>query len=159
MITGPNPEFMKIALDEALVGVLANEGGPFGAVVVKEGMVVGRGHNMVTGTNDVTAHAEVTAIRDACSNLKSYDLSGCQLYTSCYPCPMCMGAALWARVNAVYYAASAADAAAANFDDSIFHDFVKNPISEPGRVFEKVDIVDHLKPFQTWQAKADKIPY
>ena len=105
----PNPEFMKLALEEALTGVLANDGGPFGAVVVKDGKVVARGHNMVTGTNDVTAHAEITAIRNACAALKTHDLSGCQLYTSCYPCPMCLGASLWARVNAVFYAASAAD--------------------------------------------------
>jgi len=155
----PNPEFMKLALEEALAGVLANDGGPFGAVVIKDGKVVARGHNMVTGTNDVTAHAEITAIRNACAALKTHDLSGCQLYTSCYPCPMCLGATLWARVNAVFYAASAADAAAANFDDSVFHDFVKNPTSEPGRVFQKIDVNDYLKPFETWQAKEDKVPY
>lgn len=104
-----NPEFMTIAIEEAVNGVNANDGGPFGACVVKDGKIIARGHNMVLSSHDVTAHAEVTAIRNACAALKTHDLNGCVLYTSCYPCPMCMGATLWARLDAVYYAATAKD--------------------------------------------------
>jgi guanine deaminase len=156
---GPNADFMKIAVEEAIKGVNEGDGGPFGAVVVKDGNIIAKGHNMVIGNHDATAHAEITAIRNACEALGTHDLTGCQLYTSCYPCPMCMGACLWARLNAVYFAATSTDAANADFDDSHFHEFVKNPITNEGRVWEQLKIDEYLSPFNEWKRKADRVPY
>ncbi|VDK28722.1 unnamed protein product [Gongylonema pulchrum] len=98
--------FMEKAVKEACIGVSSGDGGPFGAAIVRNGEIIATGHNMVLVSNDPTAHAEVTAIRNACAKLKNYDLSDCELYTSCYPCPMCMGAALWSRVKCIYYGAT-----------------------------------------------------
>ncbi|CAD6188393.1 unnamed protein product [Caenorhabditis auriculariae] len=152
-------EHMRTALDEACRGVLSGDGGPFGAVVVKDGKVIATGHNMVVVTNDPTMHAEVTAIRNCCKKLGTFDLSGCVLYTSCYPCPMCMGACLWARFDAIYYAASAEQAAAIGFDDKAFYDFLKNPVSDDLRKLEHVEVDDYLMPFQMWSNKPDKTTY
>ena len=104
-------QFMKEAVNAALKGMNNNEGGPFGCVIVKDGKIVGKGNNKVTSTNDPTAHAEVTAIRDACKNLDSFQLDGCEIYTSCEPCPMCLGAIYWARPDKVYYGSNQVDAA------------------------------------------------
>jgi guanine deaminase len=118
---GMRNEFMLEAIRLAADGMKRGDGGPFGAVVVKDGEIVGRGWNKVTSTNDPTAHAEVTAIRDACSNLSSFQLDGCEIYTTCEPCPMCLGAIYWARPEKIYYACTHKDAANAGFDDSFIY--------------------------------------
>jgi tRNA(Arg) A34 adenosine deaminase TadA len=116
-----NPEFLRRAIVLATDNVVSGKGGPFGAVIVREGQAIGEGANTVTSTNDPTAHAEINAIRAAARALGGFSLAGCQLYTSCEPCPMCLAAAYWARVEAVYYGASAADAARAGFDDAFLY--------------------------------------
>ena len=112
---------MLEAIRLAAEGMERGDGGPFGAVVVKDGKIVGRGWNKVTSSNDPTAHAEVTAIRDACRNLSSFQLDGCEIYTTCEPCPMCLGAIYWSRPEKIYYACTHKDAAAAGFDDSFIY--------------------------------------
>ena len=116
-MTQPNPDHMRRAIALSLQGMRSNQGGPFGAVVVKDGKIIGEGHNEVTSSNDPTAHAEVVAIRRACVNLNSFQLDGCELYTSCEPCPMCLGAIYWARLDRVFYGNTKEDAAAIAFDD------------------------------------------
>ena len=119
-------EFMKMAKDNAQRGIRNNEGGPFGAVIVDaKGNIVGRGNNRVLANNDPTAHAEVMAIRDACHNLNTYDLTGCILYTSCEPCPMCLSAIIWANIKKVYYGCTKDDAADIGFRDSMIYDFIR----------------------------------
>ena len=115
-----NEEFMSEAVQAALKGMGNNEGGPFGCIVVKDGEIIGRGNNKVTSTNDPTAHAEITAIRDACRHLNDFQLEDCIIYTSCEPCPMCLGAIYWARPKKVYYGSNQQDAADIGFDDEIY---------------------------------------
>ena len=114
-------EFMSEAVKAALKGMNNNEGGPFGCIVVKDGKIIGKGNNKVTSTNDPTAHAEVTAIRDACKNVGSFQLDGCIIYTSCEPCPMCLGAIYWARPDKVFYGSNQQDAANIGFDDEVIY--------------------------------------
>ena len=118
---------MLEAVKEAEQGITLKHGGPFGAVVVKDGKIIGKGHNKVVGSNDPTAHGEIDAIRDACRNIGSFDLSGAELYTTCYPCPMCLGAILWSRIQKVYYCANSEDAARVGFDDSVFYEKLSDP--------------------------------
>ena len=118
-------KLMREAIKEAESNLLTDEGGPFGAIVVKEGKIVGKGHNKVLKNNDPTCHAEVEAIREACRNLGTYDLTGCELYASSYPCPMCLGAIIWANIKKVYYANSAEDAGTIGFRDDYIYDFIK----------------------------------
>lgn len=122
-----NQKFMDEAVALAGKCFETGFGGPFGAVIVKDGVVIGRGSNSVTSLNDPTAHAEVMAIREACSTLKTFQLTDCELYTSCEPCPMCLGAIYWARPKAIYYGASRVDAAHAGFDDSLIYDELALP--------------------------------
>ena len=122
MLSPANSEFLRRAIMLATENVLRGAGGPFGAVIVRDGRIVGEGVNTVTAANDPTAHGEVNAIRAASKALGSFSLAGCALYTSCEPCPMCLAAAYWARIDAVYYGASAADAARAGFDDAFLYD-------------------------------------
>lgn len=117
--------FMDEAINESAKNLETGHGGPFGAVVVKDGVIVGRGHNEVLKNNDPTCHGEIQAIRDACRNLGTYDLSGCELYTSAEPCPMCLSAIIWANIKTVYYGNSAKDAAAIGFRDDFIYDFIK----------------------------------
>lgn len=117
----PQINYMKLALEEAVQGMKNNQGGPFGAIVVKDGMIIGYGYNKVLGTNDPTAHAEIVAIRDACANTGNFNLSGAVLYTTCFPCPMCVGAILWSRIDKIYYCLSPQDAKEIGFDDALFH--------------------------------------
>jgi tRNA(Arg) A34 adenosine deaminase TadA len=152
-------EFMSEAVKAALKGMSNNEGGPFGCIVVKDGEIVGRGNNKVTSTNDPTAHAEVTAIRDACSNLGSFQLDGCIVYTSCEPCPMCLGAIYWARPDKVYYGSNQVDAANIGFDDEFIYKEIPLPYEERSIPFEQVGREIALEPFQKWSAKQDKIEY
>ena len=113
---------MKIAIDEARTGITAGHGGPFGCVVVKDGKVVGSGHNEVIKQNDPTCHGEVMAIRDACNNLGTYDLSGCELYTTAEPCPMCRGAIMWSNIRKVYFGCNIADTDSIGFRDKVFYE-------------------------------------
>ena len=134
-------------------------GGPFGAVVVRKGKVVGRGYNQVTSTNDPTAHAEVVAIRDACKRLKTFQLDDCELYTSCEPCPMCLSAIYWARLKKVYYGNTREDAAAIDFDDDFIYTEVSRPIAERKIPMKQLLRKEALLAFQEWESKEDKIRY
>ena len=155
----PRPEFMREALRLAREHLVAGDGGPFGAVVVREGRILGRGWNRVTSTCDPTAHAEVEAIRDACRALGDFRLAGAELYASCEPCPLCLAASYWARIARVYYSATGAQAADAGFDDeSIRLDLLRPPPERqlPLRRF----LGDEGGPvFDLWRAKADRVPY
>ncbi len=138
---------------------IANGGGPFGAVIVKDGEIVGRGSNQVTLLNDPTAHAEVQAIRDACRALADFQLIGCELYVNCEPCPMCLAAAHWARVDAVYYAASAADAAEAGFDDVVIKEEILRQPSERHLPMQQALRESALPTFARWRELEDKVEY
>lgn len=150
-------QWMHIALDEALSGIMHNEGGPFGAVIVRNNEIVASAHNQVLKTNDPTAHAEINAIRKASETLQTHDLSDCILYTSCYPCPMCMGAIFWARIPTVYYASSMDDAAEGGFDDRIFYTMIRNP--DTAINLNSVDTEKGKILFSQWKAKEDKQLY
>jgi guanine deaminase len=152
-------QFMRAAIRLSLSKMRANGGGPFGAVVVRKGKIVGRGWNQVTATNDPTAHAEVTAIRDACRRLKTFQLDDCQLYTSCEPCPMCLSAIYWARFRKVYYANTRKDAAKIAFDDDLIYREVAKPISKRRIPMKQLLRPEALKVFTEWQNKADKVRY
>lgn len=123
-------KFMQAAILEAENNIITNEGGPFGAVIVREGIIIARGHNEVLNNNDPTCHAEIQAIRAACKALGTFDLNGCELYTSCYPCPMCLSAIIWANIKTVYYGNTAEDAAAIGFRDDFIYDFIKSDCSD-----------------------------
>ncbi len=123
-------KFMQAAILEAENNIITNEGGPFGAVIVREGIIIARGHNEVLKNNDPTCHAEIQAIRAACKALGTFDLNGCELYTSCYPCPMCLSAIIWANIKTVYYGNTAEDAAAIGFRDDFIYDFIKSDCSD-----------------------------
>lgn len=152
-------QFMKEAVNAALKGMLNNEGGPFGCVIVKDGKIVGRGNNKVTSTNDPTAHAEVTAIRDACENLNSFQLEGCEIYTSCEPCPMCLGAIYWARPDKVYFGSTHLDAANIGFDDEFIYKEIPLPYNERSIPFEQLARDIAIQPFEEWTKKENKISY
>ena len=151
--------FMQEVIRQAVENVRTGRGGPFAAVVVKDGRVIAAGANCVTSTNDPTAHAEMIAIREACRALDTFQLTGCELYTSCEPCPMCLGAIYWARPDRVYFGATAADAAAAGFDDSLIYDELKRPHSERKIPFEQMMPEAALEPFREWEKKSDRIRY
>lgn len=148
---------MDQALFEALEGMEIGDGGPFGAVVVRKGEIIASGHNEVLKTNDPTAHAEITAIRRASEALGTHDLSECILYTSCYPCPMCMGAIFWARIPIVYYASSMDDAAEGGFDDRIFYEMIRNP--ETALDLRPIEVEKGKGVFEKWRAKEDRRLY
>lgn len=152
-------EFMLEAIRLSEQGMMANDGGPFGCVVVKDGKIVGKGWNKVTSTNDPTAHAEVTAIRDACAQLQTFQLEGCEIYTSCEPCPMCMGAIYWARPARVFYANTRYDAANIGFDDSMIYEELALPMQERKLILENLCRDEAMQVFNAWAAKQDKITY
>jgi tRNA(Arg) A34 adenosine deaminase TadA len=152
-------KFMRAAIWLSLSKMRANHGGPFGAVVVRKGKIIGRGWNRVTSTNDPTAHAEVTAIRDACQKLKTFQLDDCELYTSCEPCPMCLAAIYWARFKKVYYANTRKDAARIQFDDDLIYREVACPISRRQIPMKQLLRPEALKVFTEWQTKSDKVKY
>lgn len=151
--------FMRRAIELAQIGIDAGAGGPFGAVIVKDGEIVGEGYNQVTSTNDPTAHAEVVAIRNACRKLESFQLEGCVLYASCEPCPMCLGAIYWARPKQIFFAGLHSDAAKVGFDDSFIYEEIERPIEE--RRIESVNFLrdEGIKVFENWAAKIDKTEY
>ena len=151
--------FIRQAIQLAEQGMTNGEGGPFGAVIVKDGEIVGKGNNKVTSTNDPTAHAEVTAIRDACKNLDTFQLDGCVLYTSCEPCPMCLGAIYWARPSRVVYACSRKDAADIGFDDDFIYQEIPLPILERSMPMQQVLRNEGKQVFEMWTEKGDKTLY
>ncbi len=151
--------FMEMAIELAVENVVTGVGGPFGAVIVKDGDVVSRGVNLVTGTNDPTAHAEITAIRRACAELGVYELKGCEIYSSCEPCPMCLTAIMWARCDALYFASTAQDAADAGFDDSHFYAQVAMPFGEREMPTENMMRGEGLKSFNAWRSFAGRVAY
>lgn len=151
--------FMDIAFKEARQGMLAGDGGPFGAVVVKDNKVIAGGHNTVIASQDSTAHAEIVAIRKAEQELGTHDLSGCELYTSCYPCPMCLGAIMWARITRVYFGCSTEDAAAMGFDDRVFYEAIADPGSNRLVALEHCDSQDCRALMQEWLKQEDRTTY
>lgn len=152
-------KFMKMAIRLSLQKMRGNCGGPFGAVIVRDGKIVGRGWNRVTSSNDPTAHAEVTAIREACRHLKTFQLDDCEIYTSCEPCPMCLSAIYWARLRKIYYANTRKDAAAIEFDDDFLYREITLPVSRRKIPMKQLLHREALKVFAEWNKKPDKIPY
>jgi guanine deaminase len=157
-ISGVNMEFMRRAIALALENVRSG-GGPFGAVIAKDGRIVAEGVNRVTATNDPTAHAEVVAIREACKALRSFQLEGCDLYTSCEPCPMCFGAIYWARPARIFYAGSAADAADAGFDDDFIYKELKKTHDERAIPMRQILREESLTVFSAWKRQVNKREY
>jgi guanine deaminase len=159
MPSQPNPEFLRRAIALATQNVAKSSGGPFGAVIVRDGKIIGEGANSVTATNDPTAHAEVNAIRAAAKSLGAFTLAGCDLYTSCEPCPMCLAAAYWARIDNIYYGASPADAARAGFDDAfLYEELRKDPAA---RKLPSMQLLgdEAWAAFAAWIASPNKIDY
>jgi guanine deaminase len=154
-----NEQFMREAIRLSLESVRRGKGGPFGAVVVRDGRIVGRGSNRVTSANDPTAHAEVVAIRAACRKLKTFQLNECELYTSCEPCPMCLSAIYWARIPTIYYANTRQDAAKIDFDDDFIYREVALPIEKRALGMKPLLRDEALPVFAAWQTKPDKISY
>ena len=154
-----NIQFMEMTIQLADDNVRSKGGGPFAAIIVKDGKIVGKGCNNVTTTNDPTAHAEVQAIRDACTNLGSFQLYGCDVYTSCEPCPMCIGALYWARPKAVYYASTKEDAAAIGFDDHFIYQELAKPIDQRTLKMRKLPSPHYDAPFRTWERTSGKVEY
>ena len=149
--------FMKIAYNEAVDGMLKNEGGPFGALIVKDGKVISKAHNSVLSSKDPTAHAEINAIRAASEILNTFNLEECILYTSCKPCPMCLGAIFWARISIVYYGANEEDAAHGGFDDKRFYEMIKGKNTDVKLI--ELDAEQNAKLFDIWLKKNDKKMY
>jgi tRNA(Arg) A34 adenosine deaminase TadA len=156
-------KYMQMADELSKQNLLTNAGGPFGAVVVKDDLVVGVGNNHVLANNDPTAHAEVMAIRNACQNLNTHDLTGCELYTSCYPCPMCLSAIIWANIKTVYYGNTKEDAADIGFRDDIIYKFIQNMNDEnsTSEILKTIpmDRDETIKVFNSFKEKADKTIY
>src|SRR5271156_3808328 len=153
-----NP-FMARAIELSLDNVTSGRGGPFGAVVVKDGTIIAEGANQVTSTNDPTAHAEVVVIREACKKLGAFDLEGCEIYTSCEPCPMCLGAIYWARLSRVYFANADADASRIGFDDSLIYREIAQPLSQRKIPMIQMMREEALMAFRAWENKTNKIEY
>lgn len=154
-----NAHYMQMAIDLATENVTSGAGGPFGAVIVKNDKVIATGVNCVTSHNDPTAHAEITAIREACRVLETFQLSGCAVYTSCEPCPMCLAAIYWSRCEAIYFGNTAKDAADAGFDDSFLYDEVKKPHAERSIPTSQLLPDVALVSFSLWCERAERIEY
>lgn len=154
-----NPQFLRRAIELATRNVADGQGGPFGAVIVRDGKIIAEGANSVTTTNDPTAHAEVNAIRAASRALGTFDLAGCEIYTSCEPCPMCLAAAYWARVDAIYYGACAADAAKAGFDDAFLYDEMRKEHAARAIPTEQMLNEEAWASFQAWLESPNKVEY
>ena len=153
-----NNEFMKRAIELSIQSV-KNGGGPFGAVIVKDDKIIAEGSNQVTSTNDSTAHGEIVAIRNACKNLNNFNLAGCELYSTCEPCPMCLSAIYWARINKIYYANTREDARKIDFDDSFIYSEINKNISERKIPMTQMMRDEALKAFELWDKKIDKVKY
>jgi len=159
MLRDKDIAYLQQAVDLAFTGVKQGAGGPFGCIIVRDDRIIGKGYNQVTSRNDPTAHAEIVAIRDACKQLGSYQLTGCSLYTSCEPCPMCLGAIYWARPERVLYATTRFTAADAGFDDKFIYDEINVPDD-----IRKIPFIFHqeehfLAPFQYWKQQNEKKLY
>ncbi len=158
----PKPDvakFMARAIELALENVRSGKGGPFAALVVRAGEILAEGNNVVTSTNDPTAHAEIVAIREACKKLGRFELSNCEIYATCEPCPMCLGAIYWARPARIYFAATSADAAKIGFDDSLIYDELKKNVEARKISMLQLMREDALKVFRAWEEKPDKVRY
>jgi guanine deaminase len=156
---GSHAEFMQRAIELSALAVQSGSGGPFGAVIVRDDAVVASGRNQVIATADPTAHAEVQAIRAASKALADHRLSGCVLYASCEPCPMCLGAIYWARIDRVYYANTRVEAAAIGFDDAFFYEDMARPPGERQVIMQRFAVPSANEPMAAWLAKADRTPY
>ena len=152
-------QYMKVAKEFAEDNLRTNVGGPFGTCIVKDGVIVGRGSNHVLENNDPTAHAEVMAIREACKTLHTYDLSGCELYTSCYPCPMCLSAIIWSNIKKVYYGNTKEDAAKIGFRDDDIYRLIRNMENGGMLTLEPMDREETIETFEKFQKKEDKKMY
>ena len=152
-------KYMEMANELSKDNLKTNVGGPFGACVVKENKIIGKGSNHVLIDNDPTAHAEIVAIKDACKNINSYDLSGCELYTSCYPCPMCLSAIIWSNIKKVYYGNTKEDAKEIGFRDDDIYNFIKNMSDNNILELECIDREETIKVFNEFKEKKDKIIY
>ncbi|HXC96582.1 MAG TPA: nucleoside deaminase [Edaphobacter sp.] len=154
-----NPVFMEKAIALATENVKSGRGGPFGAVIVRGGDIIASGTNLVTATNDPTAHGEIVAIRNACVALKTFQLHGCEIYSSCEPCPMCLAAIYWARCDAIFYGGRASDAAAAGFDDAFLYEEMKRPIDQ--RSIPAVNLLREkaISSFDAWRTRVGRIDY
>lgn len=152
-------QFMKRAIQLSMDQMNKNSGGPFGAVIVKDGKVIGEGWNKVTSNNDPTAHAEVEAIREACKHLSAFDLSGAEIYTSCEPCPMCLSAIYWARISKIYFANTKKDAAKIQFDDDFIYQEIPKAIEARKIPMHQMMHDEALKVFKAWEEKLDKVRY
>lgn len=155
----PHSPYMAEAIRLSLESVSKHKGGPFGCVIVKDGEIIARGYNQVTLNNDPTAHAEIVAIREACKNLNSFQLNDCEIYTSCEPCPMCLGAIYWSRPKKVYYANTRKDAAAIGFDDDFIYVELKADIAGRQLPFEQMMQEEAQQAFRLWAQKEDKKEY
>jgi guanine deaminase len=152
-------KFMKRAIELSRINMVADVGGPFGAVIVRDGKIVGEGWNKVTSTNDPTAHAEVEAIRDACKKLSNFELKDCEIYTSCEPCPMCLAAIYWARIGRIYYGNTRDDAAAIQFDDEFLYREMAAPMQQRSIPIEPLLRDEALVVFREWSTKLDRTQY
>ncbi len=158
-MSAKDKHFIQLAIQLASDGVVNGNGGPFGAIVVKDGQVIGQGSNCVTSSFDPTAHAEIVAIRDACKYLNDFQLTGCVVYASCEPCPMCLGAIYWARPDKVIFAANRHDAAIAGFDDEFIYSEINRTNEEKSIKFECLEVAEKLQPFEKWKQLSDKKMY
>lgn len=159
MITDRERHFMSLAVEVSLQGMQAGEGGPFGCIIVKGDEVIGRGNNQVLTSNDPTAHAEVVAIRNACTQIGHFQLTGCEVYCSCEPCPMCFGAIYWARPDRVFYANTKQDAAAIGFDDQFIYDQLELPPDSRKIPLIRLDIPEAWQVFERWRDMENKSLY
>ena len=152
-------DFMRMAIELSEYNVKQDQGGPFGAVIVKDGMVIARSANKVVPNNDPTAHAEISAIRLACQELGTYNLSGCEIYTSCEPCPMCLGAIYWARIDKIHYANTKADAAAIGFDDAFIYEELDQPMQKRKLPIVQLMRDEALNAFKLWSESESRTDY
>lgn len=155
----PKSTYMQEAIRLSIQNVESGRGGPFGCVVVKDGRIIASGANEVTSSNDPTAHAEVVAIRKACKELGSFQLDDCEIYCSCEPCPMCLGAIYWARPKAIYYANTKTDAAAIDFDDQFIYEEIERPIAERRLFTQQMMRNEALAAFEKWKNSTKKVEY
>jgi tRNA(Arg) A34 adenosine deaminase TadA len=158
-MTEREKKYIEIAIELATNNVTSGKGGPFGAVIVKNDEIIATAVNTVTSSNDPTAHAEVNAIREACKKLDSFQLDDCEIFSSCEPCPMCLGAIYWSRAKKLYFAASKDDAKEAGFDDSFIYNEMELPFNKRKLSTERLQTVDYKKPFKLWNATNNRIEY
>ena len=159
MLNEHDQKFLDLAVELSLQGIMSGNGGPFGCVIVHNNQIVGEGCNMVTSTNDPTAHAEVVAIRNACTNLNTFQLDGCDVYTSCEPCPMCLGALYWARVKRVVYANTRQEAAAIEFDDEFIYNEINTDFMQRAIPFIHAPHTGAKEVFEKWRFMESKLKY